>query len=53
MIEAQLVKIENNKAYFHKFTFERISKTELNIYVLFEETPEKEMELKFSYILQK
>ena len=53
MVESQLVKIEKNKAYFHKFTFERISETELNMYVLFEETPEKEMEMKFSYTLQK
>ncbi|MBI9042424.1 DUF6265 family protein [Lutibacter sp.] len=52
MIEAPLVKIENNKAYFHKFTFEKISETELNIYVLFEETPENETEMKFNYKLK-
>lgn len=52
MIEAPLVKIENNKAYFHKFTFEKISETELNIYVLFEETLGNETEMKFNYKLK-
>jgi len=52
IIEAQLIKIENNKAYFHNFTFERISETELNIYVLFEETTGNETEMKFNYKLK-
>jgi len=52
-INAQLVKIEENKAYFHNFTFERVSDNELNIYVVFSHDDETEEEMKFNYKLKK
>lgn len=47
-IDAKLVKIEDNRAYFHQFTFERISDHEMNIYVVIEDNG-KEEEVKFNY----
>lgn len=52
-LTAQLVKIEGQKAYFNDFTFERISKNELNIYVVFKDDKGVEEEMKFSYKLKK
>jgi hypothetical protein len=51
-LEAQLVKIENNKAYFNDFTFERINKNELIIYVVFKDDLGNESEMKFNYKLK-
>lgn len=51
-ITAQLVKIEGQKAYFDDFTFERIGKNELNIYVVFKDKKGIEEELKFNYKLK-
>ncbi|MEZ4853174.1 DUF6265 family protein [Flavobacterium sp.] len=42
----QLVKIESNKVYFDRFTFEKVSENEMNIYVVFEESGK---EMKFNY----
>ena len=47
-IDAKLVKIENNRAYFDQFTFEKISDSEINIYVVIEDNGETE-EVKFNY----
>ncbi|AUC82793.1 DUF6265 family protein [Lacinutrix sp. Bg11-31] len=47
-IDAKLVKIEDNRAYFDGFTFEKISDSEINIYVEMEEKSKTE-ELKFNY----
>ena len=47
-IDAKLIKIDNNRAYFDQFTFERISETEINIYVVIEENGQIE-EVKFNY----
>ena len=41
-LEAKLVKIENNKAYFNDFTFEKINKNELVIYAVFKNEARKE-----------
>ena len=50
-LETKLVKIEDNKAYFNDFTFERINKNELVIYVVFKDDTGKESEMKFNYKL--
>ncbi|MFQ3238690.1 MAG: ABC-type cobalt transport system substrate-binding protein [Olleya marilimosa] len=47
-VDAKLIKIDNNRAYFDQFTFERISYTEINIYVVIEENGQTE-EVKFNY----
>ncbi|PIB33420.1 hypothetical protein BFP78_03945 [Gaetbulibacter sp. 5U11] len=47
-IDAKLIKIDNNRAYFDQFTFERISDTEINIYVVIEENGQTK-EVKFNY----
>jgi len=47
-IDAKLIKIENNRAYFDQFTFEKISDSEINIYVVIEENGKTE-EVKFNY----
>jgi len=47
-VDARLIKIDNNRAYFDQFTFERISETEINIYVVIEENGQTE-EVKFNY----
>lgn len=52
VIEAPLVKIDGNRAYFNDFTFERINKFTLNIYVVFKENDTPEEEMKFIYTLQ-
>lgn len=52
MIEAPLVKIDGNRAYFNDFTFERLNDTTLNIYVVFKDNDASEEEMKFSYILK-
>ena len=52
MIEAALVKIDGNRAYFNDFTFERVNKTTLNIYVIFKKKDGQEEEMKFQYTLK-
>jgi len=50
-IEFPLVKIEKNKVYFNGLTFERVSQSELNIYVIFKDEGKEEVEMKFNYKL--
>lgn len=47
-VDFKLIKIENNRIYFDEFTFEKISDSEMNLYVVIEENGEKE-EVKFNY----
>lgn len=47
-IDAKLVKINGNRVYFEGFTFEKISDTEMAIYVLIENKGKTE-EVKFTY----
>ncbi len=47
-VDFKLVKIENNAVYFEGMTFEKVSDTELNIYVVIAENG-KEEEVKFNY----
>ncbi|WGD35648.1 DUF6265 family protein [Olleya sp. YS] len=47
-VDAKLVKIENNRVYFDQFTFEKISDSEINIYVVIEDNGETE-EVAFNY----
>lgn len=48
VVNANLVKLEENRVYFDGFTFEKISATEINIYVIIEEDGKSE-EVKFNY----
>ncbi len=50
-IEFPLVKIEKNKVFFDGLTFEKVSKNELNIYVIFKDEGKEEVEMKFNYKL--
>ena len=52
-LQAQLVKIEENKVYFEDFTFEKVTENELNIYVVFTNDTGHEEEMKFNYKLKK
>lgn len=47
-IDFPLVKVTENKVYFDKFTFERVSDTQMNIYVVISNKG-KEDEIKFAY----
>jgi len=47
-VDAKLVKIEDNRVYFDQFTFEKISDSKINIYVVVEENGNNE-EVKFNY----
>lgn len=47
-VDAKLVKIEDNRVYFDQFTFEKISDSEINIYVVVEDNGNTE-EVKFNY----
>ncbi len=47
-IDFKLVKVEENRVYFDGFTIEKISKDEINMYVVIEDGGEKE-EIKFNY----
>ncbi len=51
-LQAQLVKIEENKVYFEDFTFEKVTENELNIYVVFTNDTGHEEEMKFNYKLK-
>lgn len=48
-LDAKLVKIESDRAYFEGFTFEKKNENEINIYVLIEEKGLTE-EVMFNYI---
>ena len=48
-VEFELVKIEPNRVYFNNLTFEKISSSELNIYVVFKDKSGNEEEVKFNY----
>lgn len=50
-VDFKLVKIEKNRIYFDEFTIEKISDSEINLYVIIEEKGKKE-EIKFNYIRQ-
>lgn len=50
-VDFKLVKIEKNRIYFDEFTIEKISDSEINLYVIIEEKGKKE-EIKFNYIKQ-
>ena len=45
----KLVKIEKNRVYFEDFTFEKISDTEINLYVVIENKDGTSEEMKFNY----
>ena len=47
-LDAKLVQIKGNRAYFEGFTFEKINENEIAIYVLIEEKGKSE-EVKFNY----
>ncbi len=47
-IDFKLVKVTSTKIYFDEFTIERISKSQMNIYVVIENNGKRE-EVKFSY----
>lgn len=49
--DTSLIKIEGNRAYFDKFTFEKVNDNELNSYVVIEENGKSE-EFTFIYIKQ-
>lgn len=52
-VDFPLVKIENNKAWFQGFTFEKINEEELNIYVMIGSKNGEAREMKFPYKLYK
>jgi hypothetical protein len=52
-VDFPLVKIENNRAWFQGFTFEKISEDELNIYVMIGNKDGEAREMKFPYKLYK
>lgn len=47
-LDAKLVKIEGNRAYFEGFTFEKVNENQINIYVLMKEKDSTE-EVMFKY----
>jgi len=50
-VDFPLVKVERNKAYFDGMTFEKVSDTELNVYVVIEDQDGNKQEMKFPYKL--
>ncbi len=48
-LERPLVKISPNIAFFHNFTFEKISEEEINVYVMFKDEVSPPFEMKFNY----
>ena len=50
-IDFPLVKLDGQTAYFDGMTFEKVSDTELNIYVLIEDKDGEKREMKFPYKL--
>ncbi|MFZ1806315.1 MAG: DUF6265 family protein [Cyclobacteriaceae bacterium] len=45
----RLIKVTKSQVYFEGFTFERLSKNEINMYVVLENQGEKSEEIKFNY----
>ncbi len=48
-VDFKLVKIEENKVYFDNFTIEKVSDTEINMYVVIGQQDGSEQEVKFNY----
>lgn len=48
-VDFKLVKVEKNRVYFDEFTFERISATEINLYVTIGNKDGSSSEVKFNY----
>lgn len=48
-VDFKMVKIDGNRIYFDNFTFEKISDTEMDIYVLIEEKDKPSEVVKFNY----
>ena len=48
-VDFKLVRLEENKAYFDNFTFEKINENAMNLYVVISEGDDKKEEVKFSY----
>ncbi len=48
-VDFKLVKLEKDKAYFDEFTFEKISDTEINVYVIIDTGDGKHKEVLFNY----
>ena len=48
-VDFKLVRLEENKAYFDNFTFEKINENAINLYVVISESDDKTEEVKFSY----
>ncbi len=48
-VDFRLVKLEEGKAFFEGFTFEKISENEMNIYVVVSQKDGQNQELKFNY----
>lgn len=48
-VDAKLIKVEENRLYFDDFTFEKISDTEINIYVVIGNEDGTSEEVKFNY----
>ncbi len=51
-VDFKLVKVEKNRVYFDELTFEKISDTEMNVYVVINDKDESGGEVKFNYIKQ-
>ncbi|WP_340201522.1 DUF6265 family protein [Ascidiimonas sp. W6] len=48
-VDFKFIKKEGSIVYFDNFTFEKVSDTEMNIYVMISEDGEHESEVKFNY----
>ncbi len=48
-VDFKLVKVEKNRVYFDEFTFEKISDTEINVYVVIGNKDGSKSEVKFNY----
>jgi hypothetical protein len=48
-VDFKLVKLEDDRAYFDDFTFEKINDSEMNIYVVIEQENGSHEEVKFNY----
>ena len=50
-VDFPLVKVEHDKVYFDGMTFEKVSDSEMNVYVVIEDKEGHAQEMKFSYKL--
>lgn len=48
-VDFKLVQLDDNRVYFDKFTFERISDMEINLYVVIGQEDGSEQEIQFNY----